>query len=237
MGKSLIQQRRGKGTLRFKAPKHRFYGKIGYAKLEKKLLNGTVQELVNCPAHTSPMMIINYENGDFAMIPANEDIKVGAKIACGEKAPVEEGNILPLMNIPEGTLIFNIELQPGDGGKFVRSSGTFARVVAKTKNAVKIELPSKKEKEFSPDCRATIGRIAGGGRLEKPLTKAGNAHHKHKARNRFWPRPCGQSMNAVAHPHGGKRSSKKNYAMVVSRHAPPGAKVGKVAAKKTGKKR
>lgn len=235
MGKNLLQQRRGRGTIRFRAQRHRYYGKINYGKMGTEL-RGRVEDIVHCPAHSSPLMTIQYENGESALIPANENAKVGAEISCGENSKIEGGNVLPLNKIPEGTLIFNIESQPGDGGKFVRSSGTCARVVAKSNDAVKIELPSKKEKDFNPMCRATIGRISGAGRLDKPITKAGNAFYKMTARNRVWPHVCGQSMNAVAHPHGGKRSSHKNYPMVVSRHTPPGAKVGKIAARRTGRK-
>ena len=230
-----MQQRRGRGTLRFRSQKHRYYGRISYAKMGTEL-KGKVEDIVHCPAHSSPLMSVKYENGESALLPASEEIKVGTELNCGEKAAVESGNVLPLNKIPEGTLIFNIESQPGDGGKFVRSSGTFARVVAKSGDIVKIELPSKKEKEFNHMCRATIGRIAGAGRLDKPMTKAGNSFYKMTARNRVWPHVCGQSMNAVAHPHGGKRSSHKNYPMVVSRHTPPGAKVGKIAARRTGRK-
>lgn len=237
MGKNLIQQRRGRGTIRFRTAKNKFFGKIAYAKMDKNPVKGVVNDIVHCPAHSSPLAVIGYENGESALLPANDEIKVGTPVVCGEKAPVEDGNSLPLMSIPEGTLIFNIESQPGDGGKFVRASGTFARVVAKTNDSVKVELPSKKEKAFDPMCRATVGRIAGGGRLDKPITRAGTKFYKMKQMNKFWPRPCGQSMNAVAHPHGGKRSSHKNYPMVVSRHTPPGAKVGKIAARRTGRKR
>lgn len=236
MGKNLIQQRRGKGSIRFRTPKHKFYGKSEYTIINTET-KGIVKELLHCPAHSAPLMGVEYENGKSILMVAPQDIKVGTEVFSGKNAPVETGNVLPLGQIPEGTLVFNLESRPGDGGKFVRSGGNSAKIVSKTKTSISVLLPSKKVKEFNPDCRATVGIVAGGGRLEKPLLKAGAAYYKSKQRNRFWPKVCGQSMNAVAHPHGGKRSSKKNYSLIVSRNAPPGAKVGKIAPTRTGKKR
>ena len=103
--------------------------------------------------------------------------------------------------------------------------------------SIVVELPSKKKKVLNPQCRASIGVVAGGGRKEKPFIKAGNKFKAMKARSKLYPKVCGQSMNAVDHPHGGTRSSKKNYPYTVSRHTPPGAKVGKIASRRTGKKK
>jgi len=134
-------------------------------------------------------------------------------------------------------MIFNIESIPGDGGKFVRSSGTFAKVVSQMKDTVIVQLPSKKRKEFHPKCRASIGVVAGGGRPEKPLLKAGNSFFKMKAKNKLWPKVSGSAMNAVDHPFGNKRTSRKSKAKPISRNAPPGRKVGMVAARRTGRKK
>lgn len=240
MGKNLIQQRRGKGSIRFRSPAHRYLGRAGHRKFDEKenaLCRGIVKEVLHSPAHCAPLIRVKYETDEDVLTIAPEKIRVTDIIMNGEMAPVVEGNTLPLKKIPEGTLILNIESQPGDGGKFARSAGTFARIVGKTETSVKVELPSKKIREFDMMCRATIGRVAGSGRLEKPLTKAGVAYYKAKAKRRYWPNVCGQSMNAVAHPHGGKRSSKKNYPYTVSRNAPPGAKVGAIAARRTGRKK
>jgi len=236
MGKNLIQQRRGRGTLRFRAPNHRFIGEAGYAKLGEEA-KGVVTDIMHCPAHTAPLLEVELGNSQKIFMIAAQEKRVGDNVAMGSNSAVESGNVLPLSQIPEGTEIFNVESSPGDGGKFARAGGNFARVTAKSGKTVTIILPSKKQREFDPNCRATIGRVAGAGRLEKPILKAGNAYYKMTARNRFWPNVCGQSMNAVAHPHGGKRSSKKNYSLCVPRSAPPGAKVGKISPRKTGKKR
>ena len=97
-------------------------------------------------------------------------------------------------------------------------------------------LPSKKEKQFHPDCRANIGRIAGSGRTEKPIVKAGNAYYKMKAKNKLYPIVSKNSMNAVDHPYGTSRTSKKGRPTIARKHAPPGAKVGKIKPRRTGKR-
>jgi len=236
MGKNLIQQRRGRGTLRFRAPSHRFVGESTYSKFSDTELNGIIKDIKHCPAHSAPLVEVEFGNGEKIFMIAPQDKKVGDEIKIGGTT-AENGNVLALKNIPEGAEIFNIESSPGDGGKFVRAGGNFAKIVAKSEKIVTVLLPSKKQRQFNPECRATIGRAAGSGRLEKPLLRAGAAHFKMKAKNRYWPNVCGQSMNAVAHPHGGKRSSKKNFPLVVPRSAPPGAKVGLIAPRRTGRKR
>ena len=110
-------------------------------------------------------------------------------------------------------------------------------MVAKTEKAVRIKLPSNKEKSFLPHCRAAVGIIAGGGRLEKPLLKAGIAFMKMRAKNKLYPVTSGVAMNAVDHPFGSGRGRHMGKPRTVSRHAPPGRKVGSIASRKTGKKK
>jgi large subunit ribosomal protein L2 len=94
-------------------------------------------------------------------------------------------------------------------------------------------MPSKKEKEFNPMCRATIGMIAGAGRLEKPILKAGKRWHIKKSKGKLWPRTSAVKMNAVDHPFGSGRS-KNPKSKVPKRNAPPGKKVGLLSARRTG---
>ncbi|MFB6088592.1 MAG: 50S ribosomal protein L2, partial [Candidatus Aenigmatarchaeota archaeon] len=144
-------------------------------------------------------------------------------------------NILPLGEIPEGVPVYNIESHPGDGGKFARSSGVYGFVVTHDAKSTIVRLPSKKVKEFSPECRATIGVVSGGGRTDKPFMKAGNKSKALKARGRQYPIVSGVSMNAVDHPFGG--STKPGKPKTVSRNASPGRKVGSFGAKRSGKKK
>ena len=131
--------------------------------------------------------------------------------------------------------MFNIEEKVGDGGKYVRSAGSFATVVSKTKNKVAIKMPSKNIKEFNFNCRAGVGILAGAGRKEKPMLKAGKNHFIMKSKNKLYPRTSGVAMNAVDHPFGSGRGRHIGKAKTVSRHAPPGRKVGSVSSKRTGK--
>ncbi|HLC97797.1 MAG TPA: 50S ribosomal protein L2 [Candidatus Nanoarchaeia archaeon] len=234
MGKNLIQQRRGKGSPTYRAPSHHFKGSVKFPTMPT---NGIVVDLVHCAAHTAPLMEVKYLTGERDLAFAPEGIKIGDEISVGEESDLKMGNVLPLAKIPEGTAIYNIELRPGDGGKLVRSSGTFAKVVAKTERGVHIKLPSKKEKIFLPECRAAIGVLAGSGRVEKPFLKAGTRMKKMRARNKLYPRVCGISMNAVDHPFGGKNSHIKGRPTQSPRSAPPGRKVGKIAPRRTGRRR
>lgn len=237
MGKNLTQQKRGKGSTTYRAPSFRYKGKAAYGNYSKEAVNGRIKDIIDCPGHTAPLINIEYENGENVLLQAPDGIKVGATIANGEKAPIKTGNVLPLRNIPEGTAVYNIEGSPGDGGKFVRSSGAFAKIASKMRDQVILLLPSKKEREFNPECRATIGVIAGSGRREKPFLKAGFRYHAMRARNKKYPKTSGVAMNAVSHPFGGSSTSSKGKAATVSRDAPPGRKVGKIAARRTGFKR
>ena len=125
---------------------------------------------------------------------------------------------------------------PGDGGKFVRSAGTFAKIVAKRGSMVSVLLPSKKQRDFDGNCRASIGIVAGAGRLEKPILKAGVKFYKMQAKNKLWPKVAGQAMNALSHPHGGSRTSKKNKPLVARRFAPQGANVGLIRPHNLGRR-
>ncbi len=232
MGKNLIQQRRGRGTFTYRSPGHRFLGEV---KFPSQDMQGTVEDIVHCPGHSTPLLQVSYA-GENHLAFAPEGVKVGDSLVVGGQE-VRVGNVMALKDIPEGTLIHNIELRPGDGGKFIRASGTFGRVVAKTEQGVLVQLPSRKEKAFMPDCRAAIGALAGSGRLEKPFLKAGTRMKKMQAKNKLYPRVCGISMNAVDHPFGGKGSHVKGRPTQSPRSAPPGRKVGKIAPRRTGRRR
>ncbi len=241
MGKRIITQRRGKGSPTYRAPSHRYKGKICYRKYDERekngVLYGKIKDIFHCPGHSSPLMKVMFENKEEIVLSAPENVKVGDLVASGANAEVSPGNILPLKSIPEGTAIYNIEKFPGDGGKFVRTAGTFAKIISKMGNEVSVLLPSKKIKVFNENCRATIGTIAGGGKKEKPLVKAGKKYHKMKARNKLYPRTSGVAMNAVDHPFGCGRGRHVGKPKTVSRFAPPGRKVGLIAPKRTGRRK
>ena len=238
MGKSLIQQKRGKGSPRYRAPSFRYKGKANFTRYEEgKIICANITDIVHSSGHSAPLMELKYSSGDAGLLQAPEGVKVGDIIEMGKDVEIKTGNILPLQSIPEGTLVYNIESNPGDGGKFVRSSGAFAKIITKMNSGVVVELPSSKRKTFSPGCKAIIGVVAGSGRTEKPFLKAGTRFYAMKAKNKFWPQVSGTSMNSVNHPFGGSSSHAKGIPTQSARNSPPGRKVGKIAPKRTGRRK
>jgi len=237
MGKSLIQQARGKGGPVYRSLSFRFKGDARMRPPAEKQIAGTIVDFVHCPGHSAPLAEIEYDDGQTCMLIAPEGAKVGDRVVLGGQAEPNPGSVLALKDIPEGMPVYNIELQPGDGGRFCRSSGVFARIVAKTESFVTLLLPSKKLKNLPAECRAIIGMPAGGGRVEKPFLKAGTRHHKARARNKRYPRQSAAAQNAVDHPFGNKRTSRKAKQRPVGRFAPPGRKVGKFWPRRTGRRK
>lgn len=241
MGKRLKSQRRGRGTPTYKSASHRFKGKIeyrSYDKIEKEgILKGRIADIIHDPGRSAPVALVMFENGERRLILAPENIRINEDIECGISASIKAGNSLPLAEIPEGTPLYNIESNPGDGGRFVRASGTHASLITHDVGKAIVELPSGELKAFNPRCRATVGVVAGGGRKEKPFLKAGKKHHAMKAKGKKSVTVRGVAMNAVNHPHGGGNRQHPGRPTTISRHAPPGRKVGSIAAKRTGKRR
>src|SRR3989344_249773 len=240
MGKRIIARRRGQGSPVYRSNSNRFKADVKYRNYDNiettKMLKGRIVDLVKCPGHTAPLARVLYENRDELLLIAPNNIKVGDCIESGISSSLNNGNILPLKLIPEGTLIYNIESNPGDGGKFCRAAGNFSKILSSTQEFVLIELPSKKQRKFDPNCRATIGIIAGGGRVDKFFVKAGKRMHYMRARGKLYPRTSGVAMNALNHPYGSGRGRHHSKIKVVGRGTPPGRKVGKVCARRTGRK-
>jgi len=238
MGKPIISQRRGKGTRRFISLRHRYKGAARH-KIRNVIetTQGTVISLEHSPAHSAPIARIEYADGETGIILAPEGIAIGDIITTGKNSELKTGNTLQLLDIPEGTTIYNIETKLGDGGRLVRSSGTSAKVLSKNELGVTVLLPSKKTKIISPLCRATIGNVAGGGRLEKPFMKAGKRWHAKRARGKLYPIVSAVAMNPVEHPFGCGRGRHMGKPSTPPKHAPPGRKVGQIRARRTGRKR
>lgn len=130
----------------------------------------------------------------------------------------------------------NIENKPGDGGQLARSSGVYAVLIAHDMGKTVVQMPSGATKWLNPMCKATIGVVAGGGRVDKPFVKAGKKYHKLKTRAAKYPRVSGVAMNAIDHPFGGGGWQHPGRPKTVSRRASPGRKVGSIAARRTGKR-
>lgn len=234
MGKRIISQRRGRGTPKFKIPSHRYLGEVKYPYENK--FEGVVEEIVRDAIHSAPIAVVRSSEGKSVLFLATEGIKTGDKIKITDKE-VALGNVLPIGNIPEGYPVYNIEMEPGDGGKLVRSAGSYATIVSHSGDKTVIQLPSGAFKTLSSKCRATIGIPAGGGRGEKPFVKAGKKYHYARARGKVYPLVRGVAMNPVSHPHGGGSHQHVGRSSTVSKNAPPGRKVGSIGARRTGRRK
>lgn len=236
MGKRPIIRQRGRSP-KFKARGFRFRAPSRHVPLAEENRTAKIIDILHCPGHSAPLAKLQFEDRSIAHVIAPENARVGSRIQYGRDIGYDLGSTAPLESLPEGTIIYNIELSPGDGGKLVRSSGASARIIMKVPEGVVIQLPSKKRKTINPKCRASIGSVAGGGRLEKPMMKAGKRHHASHPRSRLYPRVSGVAMNAVDHPFGGTTSSHKGRPTQTARRAPRGRKVGKIAPRRTGKRK
>ncbi|MEM0374274.1 MAG: 50S ribosomal protein L2 [Sulfolobaceae archaeon] len=235
MGKRILAQRKGRGNINFRSPSWRRVGEIKYPNIEGYHV-GKIINIIKNSGMTQPIAVIKLDNGEKFFNVAVQGLVVGQKIEFGANAGISLGNIVEVGNVPEGTNVCNVEITYGDGGKIARAAGTYAVVIGKSGDKVILRLPSGKIKEVSSKARATIGIVAGGGVLSKPLLKAGNAYWKYKWRAVKWPEVRGVAMNAVSHPHGGGAHQSVSRSSTVSRNAPPGRKVGHIASRRTGRK-
>jgi len=227
MGKRIISRARGKGGPRYRSPGHRFVGKIKYG-----FKKAEVVDIVHDPCRDSPLAKIKTDRGENYIIAA-EGLKVGDVLDMESDARI--GNILPLNKIPKGISIFAIENYPGSGPKLCCSSGTRAMIISHEANKVIVQMPSKEFKPFNPNCLATVGIPSGSGRRDKPFVKAGQKFYLMQARNKLWPRSSAVKMNPVDHPFGGR--TKPGTPKTISRLMPPGAKVGSISARRSGKRK
>ncbi len=176
MGRRIQGQRRGRGTSTFRAPSHRYKAELSHKKAESDdTVSGTVVDIEHDPARSAPVVAVEYEDGEQRLVLAPEGVAVGDTIQTGVSAEIKPGNTLPLGEIPEGVPVCNVERQPGDGGKFARASGTSAQLLTHDRRVAVVKLPSGEVKRLNPQCRATIGVVAGGGRTEKPFVRPGRS--------------------------------------------------------------
>lgn len=235
MPKKLRQQRRGKGSNVYGKLPGTFDVSVSYPSAKRDII-GEVTGFVNHTGHTAPLMLVLYEDMSTGYLLAPEGIKVGDKIRISKNPYYSLGSVARVGDIPEGMSIYNIESNPGDGGKLVRSAGSSARVSAHIGGKTTITLPSKTAITLNNECRAQLGVIASGGITEQPIVKAGKNHYIMHALNRTWPVIRGVKSNPVDHPFGGKQHHKGKSSMT-SRNAPPGRKVGHIAAKRVGRRK
>ena len=167
-------------------------------KRDKKDITGVVASIEYDPNRTANIALINYLDGEKRYIIAPKDLKVGDKVVSGENVDIKVGNALPIMNIPVGTVIHNIELRPGKGAALARSAGSSAQILGREGKYVMIRLSSGEQRKVLGTCMATIGVV---GNEDASLVKLGKAGRKRHMGIR--PTVRGSVMNPNDHPHGG----------------------------------
>jgi large subunit ribosomal protein L2 len=150
------------------------------------------------PNRSANIALLNYADGDKRYILAPQGLKVGDEISSGEGADISPGNSLALARIPTGTVVHNVELVPGQGGRLGRAAGTAIQVVAKEGPMVSLRLPSSEVRMVRGECRATVGSLSNTEHQNVKIGKAGRNRHKGRR-----PQTRGVAMNPVDHPHGG----------------------------------
>ncbi len=231
MGKRITQQARGKGGPAFKIRKRAYRYKVSYPKLRAEG-KAKIVKLFNSAGHSAPLVKILIDKESFYS-PAISGIYEGQEIEI--KGAVKDGNILKLKDIPIGTRVSCIENVPGKGPLYMRTAGSSAVISGKDLKRIEIAIKNKRKIKLNQNCRATIGIVAGEGRLMKPLIKAGKKHYMMLAKGRKWHRTSPVKVNAVDHPFGGGRG-KRIKSKIAKRNAPPGKKVGHIRPSRTGKK-
>ena len=167
-------------------------------KRNKLDIPGKVASIEYDPSRTTNIALINYVDGEKRYILAPKNLKVGDQIIAGEAADIKPGNALPIMNIPVGTLVHNIELRPGKGGEIARSAGTSAQILGRETDYVLVRLSSGEQRKVLGTCMATVGEV---GNEDSSLVKIGKAGRKRHMGIR--PTVRGSAMNPNDHPHGG----------------------------------
>ncbi len=150
------------------------------------------------PNRSARIALLHYKDGEKRYIIAPLKLKVGDEVISGEKSPLKEGNTLPLREIPEGSLVCNIELKKGKGGQIVRAAGTSAQLLSKEGKYAQIKLPSREIRLVHLECNATVGQVGNIEHMNIVIGKAGRSRWLGRR-----PRVRGSAMNPVDHPHGG----------------------------------
>ncbi|MDX1917780.1 MAG: 50S ribosomal protein L2 [Candidatus Caenarcaniphilales bacterium] len=197
--KTVGRNNQGKITSRFRGGGHKkIYRKIDFLRNNKLNIPARVAFLDYDPNRNAWIALVIYLDGEKRFILAPHTLKVGDMVISGSESPINDGNALPLSNIPLGSTVHNIELQPGRGGKLVRAAGQSAQLIAKEKGLAGLKLPSGETRWVLDNCYATLGQLSNPDHANQSSGKAGRTRWLgRKPHNR------GVSMNPVDHKHGG----------------------------------
>ena len=188
----------GRITSRFRGGGHKQSYRLVDFKRRKFDVPATVERLEYDPNRTAFIALIKYEDGELSYILAPQRLKVGDVVVAGSRVDIKPGNAMPLAAMPVGTIIHNVELKIGSGGKLVRSAGTFAQLVGKDQGYAQIKLGSGELRVVRAECMATVGAVSNSDHQNEQIGKAGRSRWLGRR-----PHNRGVVMNPVDHPHGG----------------------------------
>ncbi|MCC7428010.1 MAG: 50S ribosomal protein L2 [Alphaproteobacteria bacterium] len=188
----------GRTTVRFRGGGHKQSYRLVDFKRRKFDVNGKVERLEYDPNRSAFIALISYEDGTQGYILAPQRLRAGDNVVAGNRVDIKPGNAMPLSNIPVGTIVHNIELKPGAGGKMARSAGAFAQLVGKDAGLAQIKLTSGELRVVRGECMATVGAVSNPDHLNVKIGKAGRSRWLGRR-----PHNRGTSMNPIDHPHGG----------------------------------
>merc|ERR1711924_493594 len=234
-GRVIRGQRKGRGSI-FKSHNRTRKGAAKLRVLDYGerygFVKGVVKDIIHDSGRGAPLIKANFHNArtyklDKELYPAVEGSYTGQFIYCGKKAQLIVGNSLPLHSMPEGPIISTLEVRPGDRGRIARCSGDYCTIIAHDveKSRTNVRLPSGAKKWVQHSCRATVGIVAGGGRMDKPMLNAGRAYHKYRVKRNSWPKTRGCAMNPVEHPHGGGNHQHVGHPTTCARSACQGRRL------------
>ena len=188
----------GHTTSRFRGGGHKQTYRFVDFKRRKFDVAATVERLEYDPNRTAFIALIKYADGELAYILAPQRLKVGDGVVAGARVDIKPGNAMPLAAIPVGTIVHNIELKQGAGGKVARSAGTYAQLVGKDSGYAQIKLQSGELRVVRSECMATVGAVSNPDNMNQSIGKAGRSRWLGRR-----PHNRGVVMNPVDHPHGG----------------------------------
>ena len=204
--KSLTEGLHGKGgrnnngriTARRRGGGHKRRYRVVDFKRQKYDVAATVERLEYDPNRTAFIALVKYDDGELAYILAPQRLRAGDSVISGQRVDIKPGNALPMQNIPVGTIIHNIELNIGGGGKLARSAGTYAQLIGKDQGYAQLRLISGEIRMVRAECMATVGAVSNPDQANIKIGKAGRKRWLGKR-----PSVRGVVMNPVDHPHGG----------------------------------
>ncbi|MEQ8387813.1 MAG: 50S ribosomal protein L2 [Alphaproteobacteria bacterium] len=188
----------GHMTARHRGGGHKRSYRLIDFKRAKRDMPGVVERIEYDPNRSAHIALVKYEDGELAYILAPQRLAAGDQVVAAERADIKPGNAMPMRNMPVGTIVHNVEMKPGAGGKLARSAGAYAQLIGRDGGYAQLRLGSGEVRMVRQECVATVGAVSNADHQNQKFAKAGRSRWKGKR-----PHVRGVAMNPVDHPHGG----------------------------------